>query len=53
MRLGRAAFMRANDVGCRCSVADSIEAACNLATTAEVQEGSAAWSERREASWPR
>ncbi|WP_338661257.1 enoyl-CoA hydratase/isomerase family protein [Pararoseomonas sp. SCSIO 73927] len=53
MRLGRAAFMRANDLDYRRSVANAVEDFCNLATTDEAQEGLAAFIEKREPSWRR
>ncbi|MBP0447208.1 enoyl-CoA hydratase/isomerase family protein [Roseomonas sp. SSH11] len=51
MRLGRAAFMRANDLDYRRSVANAVEDFCNLATTPEAQEGLTAFLEKREPSW--
>jgi enoyl-CoA hydratase/carnithine racemase len=53
MRLGRAAFMRANDLDYRRSVANAVEDFCNLATTPEAQEGLAAFLEKREPVWRR
>lgn len=51
MRLGRAAFMRANDLDYRRSVANAVEDFCNLAVTPEAQEGLAAFLEKRAPSW--
>jgi enoyl-CoA hydratase/carnithine racemase len=53
MRLGRAAFMRANDLDYRRSVANAVEDFCNIATTPEAQEGLAAFLERRQPVWKR
>jgi enoyl-CoA hydratase/carnithine racemase len=53
MRLGRAAFMRANDLDYRRSVANAVEDFCNLATTPEAQEGLAAFLEKRDPGWRR
>ena len=53
MRLGRAAFMRANDLDYRRSVANAVEDFCNLAVTPEAQEGLTAFLEKREPSWRR
>jgi enoyl-CoA hydratase/carnithine racemase len=53
MRLGRAAFMRANDLDYRRSVANAVEDFCNLATTPEAQEGLAAFLEKRDPAWRR
>ena len=51
MRLGRAAFMRANDLDYRRSVANAVEDFCNVATTPEAQEGLAAFLEKRPSAW--
>lgn len=51
MRLGRAAFMRANDLDYRRSVANAVEDFCNVATTPEAQEGLAAFLEKRLPAW--
>jgi enoyl-CoA hydratase/carnithine racemase len=53
MRLGRAAFMRANDLDYRRSVANAVEDFCNLATTPEAQEGLAAFLQKRDPAWRR
>jgi enoyl-CoA hydratase/carnithine racemase len=51
MRLGRAAFMRANDLDSRRSVGDAVELFCNVATTDAAQEGLAAFQEKRSPRW--
>ena len=47
MRLGRAAFMRANDQDFRRSVGDAVELFCNVATTDGAQEGLRKFLEKR------
>jgi len=51
MRLGRAAFMRANDLDYRRSIANAVEHFCNVATTADAQEGLRAFTEKRAPNW--
>jgi enoyl-CoA hydratase/carnithine racemase len=51
MRLGRAAFMRANDLDYRRSVGDAVEFFCNVATTEDAQEGLRAFMEKRAPRW--
>jgi enoyl-CoA hydratase len=51
MRLGRAAFMRANDLDSRRSIGDAVELFCNIATTDDAQEGLAAFREKRPPRW--
>jgi enoyl-CoA hydratase len=51
MRLGRAAFMRANDLDSRRSVGDAVELFCNVATTDDAQEGLRAFQEKRAPRW--
>jgi enoyl-CoA hydratase/carnithine racemase len=51
MRLGRAAFMRANDLDSRRSVGEAVELFCNVATTDSAQEGLAAFQEKRPPRW--
>ena len=51
MRLGRAAFMRQNDLDYRRSVAAAVEDFCNVATTEAAQEGLAAFVEKRKPRW--
>jgi enoyl-CoA hydratase/carnithine racemase len=51
MRLGRAAFMRANDLDYRRSVGNAVEVFCNVATTDDAQEGLRAFKEKRAPSW--
>jgi enoyl-CoA hydratase/carnithine racemase len=47
IRLGRAAFMRANDLDFRRSVGDAVELFCNVATTDDAQEGLRRFLEKR------
>jgi enoyl-CoA hydratase/carnithine racemase len=47
MRLGRAAFMRANDLDYRRGVDYAADLFCNIAATAEAQEGLRAFAEKR------
>ncbi len=51
MRLGRAAFMRTNDLDYRRSVANAVEDFCNVATTPDAQEGLKAFIEKRAPRW--
>lgn len=51
MRLARAAFMRANDLDYRRSVEYAAEFFCNIAATAEAQEGLRAFAEKRPPRW--
>ncbi len=51
MRLGRAAFMRTNDLDYRRAVANAVEDFCNLATTPDAQEGLKAFLEKRAPRW--
>lgn len=51
MRLGRAAFMRQNDLDYRRSIANAVEDFCNVATTPAAQEGLAAFVEKRKPRW--
>jgi enoyl-CoA hydratase len=51
MRLGRAAFMRANDLDFRRSIGDAVELFCNVATTEAAQEGLCAFQEKRAPRW--
>ena len=39
IRLGRAAFLRANDLDYRRGIGDAVENFCNVAATADAQEG--------------
>ncbi len=47
MRLGRAAFMRQNDIDYRRSIAAAVEDFCNVAMTDAAQEGLRAFAEKR------
>jgi enoyl-CoA hydratase len=49
MRLGRAAFMRANDL--RSGIPDAVELFCNIAASADAQEGLRAFTEKRAPRW--
>jgi enoyl-CoA hydratase len=51
MRLGRAAFMRQNDLDYRRSVAAAVEDFCNAVTTDAAQEGIRAFLEKRAPNW--
>jgi enoyl-CoA hydratase len=51
MRLGRAAFMRQNDLDYRRSIANAVEDFCNIVTTAAAQEGIRAFVEKRPPNW--
>ena len=47
MRLGRAAFMRQNDLDYRRSIANAAEDFCNVSMTQAAQEGLKAFVDRR------
>jgi 1,4-dihydroxy-2-naphthoyl-CoA synthase len=49
MRLARAAFMRANDD--RRAIAEAVANFCEVAATAEAQEGVRAFIEKRAPNW--
>ena len=51
VRLGRAAFMRQNDLDYRRSIAAAVEDFCNVAVTAAAQEGIRAFVEKRPPKW--
>ena len=51
VRLGRAAFMRTNDLDYRRGVANAVEDFCNAAITPDAQEGLKAFLEKRKAIW--
>jgi enoyl-CoA hydratase len=51
MRLARAAFMRANDRDYRSGIGEAVELFCNIAVSAEAQEGLRAFAEKRAPSW--
>ena len=51
LRLGRAAFMRTNDLDYRRGVANAVEDFCNAAITPDAQEGLKAFLEKRKAIW--
>jgi enoyl-CoA hydratase len=47
MRLGRAAFMRQNDLDYRRSIANAVEDFCNVTMTDAAQDGLRAFVEKR------
>ena len=51
LKLGRAAFMRTNDLDYRRGVANAVEDFCNSAVTPDAQEGLKAFIERRKPIW--
>ena len=51
MNLGRAAFLRTNDLDYRRGVANAVEDFCNAATTPDAQEGLRAFLEKRQPKW--
>jgi enoyl-CoA hydratase len=51
MHLGRAAFLRQNDLDYRRSVAAAVEDFCNVVTTEAAQEGIRAFVEKRAPNW--
>ena len=51
MSLGRAAFLRTNDLDYRRSVANAVEDFCNAAITPDAQEGLKAFVEKRQPEW--
>jgi enoyl-CoA hydratase len=51
MRLGRAAFVRANDLDYRRGIGDAVETFCNVAATADAREGLRAFIEKRSPNW--
>jgi enoyl-CoA hydratase len=51
MRFGRAAFLRVNDLDYRRGIADAVENFCNVAATADAQEGVRAFVEKRPPNW--
>jgi len=51
LKLGRAAFMRTNDLDYRRGVANAVEDFCNSAVTPDAQEGLKAFIERRIPIW--
>jgi enoyl-CoA hydratase/carnithine racemase len=51
MRMGRQAFMRANDIDYRRGVAGAVETFGNIFATEDAQEGIAAFVERRKPRW--
>ncbi|RJF92494.1 enoyl-CoA hydratase/isomerase family protein [Noviherbaspirillum saxi] len=53
IRIGRAAFMSANDNGYRQAVVAAADSFCNVAATADAREGIAAFVEKRKPVWGR
>jgi enoyl-CoA hydratase len=53
VRMGRAAFMRQNDLDYRRSIANAVEDFCNVAVTDDAQEGLRAFVEKRVPDWQR
>ena len=51
VRMGRAAFMRQNDLDYRRSIANAVEDFCNVAVTEAAQEGIRAFVEKRKPRW--
>ena len=51
VRMGRAAFMRQNDLDYRRSIANAVEDFCNVAVTEAAQEGIRAFVEKRKPKW--
>ena len=51
MALGRASFMRANDLDYRRNVENQIETLCNVFSTADGREGLQAFLEKRPPQW--
>jgi len=51
MSLGRAAFLRTNDLDYRRGVANAVEDFCNAAITPDAQEGLKAFVEKRQPEW--
>jgi 1,4-dihydroxy-2-naphthoyl-CoA synthase len=49
--LGRAAFMRQNDLDYRRSIAAAVEDFCNVVVTDAAQEGLRAFVEKRKPRW--
>jgi len=51
MRLGRAAFVRVNDLDYRRGIGEAVENFCAVAATADAQEGLRAFVEKRPPNW--
>ena len=51
IKLGRAAFMRTNDLDYRRGIANAVEDFCNAAMTPDAQEGLRAFLEKRKPNW--
>ena len=51
IKLGRAAFMRTNDLDYRRGVSNAVEDFCNATMTPDAQEGLKAFLEKRKPSW--
>jgi enoyl-CoA hydratase/carnithine racemase len=53
VRIGRAAFMQANDNGYRQAVSAAADSFCNVASSPDAREGIAAFAEKRKPVWGR
>ena len=51
MKLGRGAFMRANDFEYRRNIENVVETICNIIETDDAQEGMNAFAEKRRPNW--
>ena len=51
VRMGRAAFMRQNDLDYRRSIANAVQDFCNVVVTDAAQEGIRAFVEKRKPQW--
>jgi len=51
IRLGRAAFLRANDLDYRRGIGDAVENFCNVGATADAEEGVRAFIEKGAPNW--
>jgi enoyl-CoA hydratase/carnithine racemase len=51
MRLGRASYLRANDLDYRRNIENQIETMCNIMATDDAKEGIRAFMEKRKPHW--